>query len=118
MESADKVAVVNQYVEAFDKKDIELIKAMYADDAIVEDPLGSEPHVGIEAIIGFYTGALEMGAKLSLSGEARCAGNSVAFPFVVSVGEMTINVIDVFEFNDAGKIVSMKAYWGPENTNQ
>ncbi|NND68495.1 MAG: steroid delta-isomerase, partial [Halioglobus sp.] len=26
-----------------------------------------------------------------------------------------INIIDVFEFNDAGKVTSMKAYWGPES---
>ncbi|HBQ39884.1 MAG TPA: Nuclear transport factor 2, partial [Halieaceae bacterium] len=25
------------------------------------------------------------------------------------------DVIDVFEFNDEGKISSMKAYWGPDN---
>ncbi len=29
---------------------------------------------------------------------------------------MTIEVVDVFEFDDDGKVVSMKAYWGPENT--
>jgi steroid delta-isomerase len=30
---------------------------------------------------------------------------------------MNINIIDVFEFNDNGKVSSMKAYWGPENVN-
>ena len=29
-----------------------------------------------------------------------------------------IDVIDVFEFNDAGRVQSMKAYWGPENFTQ
>jgi steroid delta-isomerase len=29
---------------------------------------------------------------------------------------MCIEIIDVFEFNDSGKVISMKAYWGPENT--
>ena len=28
---------------------------------------------------------------------------------------MKIEVIDVFEFDGSGKVVSMKAYWGPEN---
>ena len=28
---------------------------------------------------------------------------------------MVIDIVDVFEFNDDGKIASMKAYWGPEN---
>ena len=118
MEAADKIAVVNKYVEAFEKQDMNIIKEIYAENAVVEDPVGSEPHVGIDAICSFYTIGLEMGAKLSLSGTPRCAGNSVAFPFVVTIGEMTIEVIDVFEFNDDGKITSMKAYWGPENTNQ
>jgi len=27
-------------------------------------------------------------------------------------------VIDVFEFDAAGKVVSMKAYWGQENISQ
>jgi len=29
---------------------------------------------------------------------------------------MVIDVIDVFECNEQGKVASMKAYWGPENT--
>jgi hypothetical protein len=28
------------------------------------------------------------------------------------MGEMIIEIIDVFEFNDDGKVVSMRAYWG------
>lgn len=28
---------------------------------------------------------------------------------------MVIDIIDVFEFNEQGRISSMKAYWGPEN---
>jgi steroid delta-isomerase len=28
---------------------------------------------------------------------------------------MVMDVIDVFEFDDQGKVCSMKAYWGPEN---
>ena len=39
----------------------------------------------------------------------------MAFPFQANAGGMTIDIIDVFEYNDEGKVVSMKAYWGPEN---
>jgi hypothetical protein len=28
---------------------------------------------------------------------------------------MTIDIIDVFEFDGQGKVNSMKAYWGPES---
>lgn len=115
MEAQDKIAAVHKYVEAFDKADINIIKELYADDATVEDPVGTDVHVGIEAIVAFYEGALQSGAKLELSGDPRCAGNSVAFPFAVQAPGMAVEVIDVFEFNDAGKVSSMRAYWGPEN---
>lgn len=115
MEYSDKVAVVNRYVEAFDKADMEIIREIYTEDAVVEDPVGSEPHVGIEAICTFYEVGLGAGAKLVLTGPVRGAGNAAAFPFQVQMGGMNIDIIDVFEFNDQGKITSMKAYWGPEN---
>ncbi len=116
METSDMIAAVHKYVEAFAKQDMTMIRDMYAEDAVVEDPVGTDPHVGIEAICAFYEGALGAGAKLALTGNPRCAGNSVAFPFQVRMPGMAIEVIDVFEFNDAGKVASMKAYWGPDNT--
>ena len=48
----------------------------------------------------------------------RCAGNAAAFAFEVHVAGMKIEVIDVFEFDAEGKVVSMKAYWGQENISQ
>jgi steroid delta-isomerase len=118
LEATDKIAVVNRYVEAFDKQDIAIIRDIYAADAVVEDPVGSDAHVGMDAICAFYEGALAAGARLELTGNPRCAGNSVAFPFQVKMPGMGIEVIDVFEFNEDGKVVAMKAYWGPDNALQ
>ena len=115
METKDKIAAVDRYVEAFEKADMAIIKGIYADNAIVEDPVGSDVHVGIDAVCAFYEGALASGAKLVPTGTPRCAGNAVAFPFQVTMPGMTIDVIDVFEFDQHGKVASMKAYWGPEN---
>ena len=115
MEVSDKIAAVHKYVEAFEKADINIIREIYADDAIVEDPVGTPVHVGIDAICAFYDGALSSGAKLELTGDPRCTGNAVAFPFKAVTGDFSVEIIDVFEFNDDGKVVSMKAYWGPEN---
>ncbi|MEH6580480.1 MAG: nuclear transport factor 2 family protein [Halioglobus sp.] len=115
MEANDKIAVVHQYVAAFETADMNIIREIYADDAIVEDPVGTDVHVGIEAVCGFYEGALSSGAKLALTGTPRCSGNAVAFTFQVVMPGMAIEVIDVFEFDESGKVNSMKAYWGPEN---
>ncbi|NRB40579.1 MAG: nuclear transport factor 2 family protein [Pseudomonadales bacterium] len=108
-------AIVDGYVEAFDKADLSIIDNMFADDATVEDPVGSEVRTGKEAILAFYTTAFEYGAKLKCDQPIRVAGNSVAFAFEVSMGDTKINPIDVFEINDDGKVQTMRAYWGPEN---
>lgn len=107
--------IVDGYVEAFEKADLEIIRNMFAEDATVEDPVGTEAKVGIDAIVEFYTKAFEMGAKLSLTQPIRVAGNSVAFAFDVTMGDMKISPIDVFELNAEGKVQTMRAYWGPEN---
>lgn len=107
--------IVARYIEAFDKADMTIIEDMYAADATVEDPVGTEPKVGIEAIKAFYKSAFDMGVKLEIDGKPRCAGNSVAFNFHVVMPGMKISPIDVFELNADGKVQSMRAYWGPEN---
>ncbi len=116
MEVNDKVAMVHKYVEAFAGSDMDLIREIYADDAVVEDPVGTEPNVGIDAICAFYERAFGMGVTLELTGTPRCAGNAVAFPFQVIAGDMRIEIIDVFEFDAQGKVNNMRAYWGPDNS--
>ena len=115
MDAAAKNAVVEKYIQAFATNDMDVIKDIYAENATLEDPVGSEVRHGMAAIVEFYAQAFSTGATLERSGPARCAGNAVAFPFFVHVGTMKVQAIDVFEFDAAGKVVSMKAYWGPEN---
>ncbi len=115
METQDKIAAVHRYVEAFETADINIIKELYAADATVEDPVGTDTHNGIDAIVAFYEGALSSGVKLALTGTPRCAGDEVAFPFQVKAPGMSIDVIDIFKFNAEGKVVSMRAFWGAEN---
>lgn len=117
MEASEKIAVVHKYVEAFANQDINIIKEIFAENGRVEDPVGTDIHEGIDAILAFYEGALKSGAKLELSGPPRCAGTAVAFPFQVVMPDSRIDIIDVFYFNDDGKVIDMKAYWGPENFN-
>lgn len=115
MENSDKIAAVKRYVEAFDKADMDIIRDLYAEDATVEDPVGTEVRKGIEAICEFYQVGLNAGGKLELTGAPRCAGNAVAFPFRFTMGSTNIEIIDVFEFNEDGKVASMKAYWDRDN---
>lgn len=113
------IAAVHTYVEAFDKGDVDMAVGIFADDATVEDPIGTPPHAGREAIHAFYAASMKTGAKLTLTGPLRVAAAHVAFPFQVSLNwqgrDMVIEVIDTFAFNDAGKVSRMQAFFGPSN---
>lgn len=115
MLSATLKNLPSRYAEAFEKADLGIIRELFAEDAVLEDPVGSAPRQGIEAICGFYKDAFDKGVKLNLLGAPRCAGNSVAFMFEVVIGNMKISPIDVFEVNAQGKIQHMRAYWGMDN---
>ena len=115
----DKIKAVETYINSFSKPDVDSIVGLYADDATIEDPVGTPLKEGIDAVREFYTGAVANGARLELAGTPRCAGDSVAFPFraIINMNGTTshIEIIDTFRFNEDGKVIEMKAYWGPEN---
>lgn len=112
-------AAVHEYVAAFDASSPERVAALFAADATVEDPIGTPPHVGHAAILGFYTASMQTGAKLRLEGPVRIAGDHAAFAFAVHLHlndtDMRVDVIDTFRFNDDNKVIEMKAYFGPSN---
>jgi len=112
------------YIDAFNRVDVDAIVALYADDATVEDPVGSPLKSGRKAIAEFYAYAIKSGAKLKLAAPIRGShGNSAAMAFDVELnmpqGDKTaravIRVIDVMTFDDAGKFSSMRAFWGPSD---
>ena len=119
MKTEDKVKQVHRYIEAVSGHDLEKIRSVYSIDATVEDPVGSGVHSGIDAICAFYRGAFRSGVELELAGPVRCGADFAAFPFVATThagkNDLRIDVIDVFEFDSAGKVRSMRAYWGPGN---
>jgi steroid Delta-isomerase len=115
-------ATVNRYLELLAKANAEDIAALYADDATVEDPVGSDVHIGRQAITGFYSNVPGTGNETELM-TLRALGSEVAFNWQLTVnlgegGKMAIDIISVMTFDDEGKIASMKAYWGPDDIKQ
>ena len=53
MEANTMIAMVHRYVEAFEKQDMDIIKEIYSQDALVEDPVGTDVHTGIDAVCAF-----------------------------------------------------------------
>ena len=111
-------AAMQEYIDAFNRSDADALIALFADDATVEDPVGTDPKEGIAAIAEFYRYAVSLGARLKLSAPIRTShSNSAAMAFDVSLtmeqGPCVISSIDVMTFNEQGKFTSMRAYWGP-----
>ena len=114
----EMVRAVERYVEAFDKGDAKMASDLYADEATVEDPIGTPIHQGRDAIHAFYTMSMQAGAKLRLDGPVRTGGDYAAFAFTVRVdfgGPKEIEVIDSFKLDSEGKVTEMRAYWSPAN---
>jgi len=113
---------VHRYLAAINAGDMNAVSDLYADDAKVEDPVGTEPKTG-ENILAFYQKAFAGGAKVELTGPPRVSARAAAFPFHAEVSyddgsTMHIDVIDIFEFADDGKVVKMTAHFGPSNVTR
>lgn len=135
MDKTEKMrAAVAAYFTHFNNADPAGIASIFADDATVEDPIGTPPKLGIDEIRAFYEMAVQSGSRLEQQGETRVAENHAAFAFTVHIGSLTaentavdvdiptgkmqIDVIDTFDFNDDGEVTAMRAFWGPGNIRQ
>ncbi|WP_213575460.1 nuclear transport factor 2 family protein [Rhodococcus sp. USK13] len=109
---------VERYVEVVATGTVDDVLALYADGAIVEDPVGTDPRTTVESIREFY-GVIEPLQQTSELHTLRIAGNTAAFHFslVTELGEQKLEIapIDVMTFDDDGKITTMKAYWSQED---
>ena len=122
MDLKDKIqTTVDGYFDAFDKGNAEAVVALFAENATVEDPVGSKVRTGAEGLLKFYSSAMSMRCKITPTGPARIVENEAAFPFhgVVQLPDKTMefDCIDVMTFNDDGEILTMRAFWGPGNTS-
>jgi steroid delta-isomerase len=111
--------IVDRYLAAINDGDMQAVMTIYADDAAVEDPAGTEPKRG-DDILEFYTNAFSGGAKVELTGPVRISAKAAAFPFRAEINQqggqiVTVEVIDIFEFDPDGKVSKMTAHFGPAN---
>jgi steroid delta-isomerase len=110
--------VIEAYVDRVAYGTTDEVLALYADDATVEDPVGTDVRSTRDAIREFYSGleGLEQEGRLL---SARIAGGQAAFQFELATkaGEQTytLSPIDVMTFDDDGLITSMRAFWGNDD---
>jgi steroid delta-isomerase len=115
MDHADMVKVVEAYVSAYNSKDFEGVLSLYADDATMEDPVGAPPATGKDEIRALYKMGFDMGISVELDGRVRTAAEFAVFPLCATSEQGKLYIVDLFEFNEEGRVVRMRAFWSPEN---
>lgn len=123
MDSSVMKNKLQEYVDAFNRGDLKRLMALFADEAKVEDPVGQQPKIGRQEIQAFYRESMLGGAQLELLASPRGSfGNAASITFAVHSKmegqSIRIDVTDVMTFDTNGKIVTMQAFWGPDDVQQ
>src|SRR3954470_22883496 len=114
-------AAVSAYVEHSNKRDIDALVGLFAENAQQEDPVGAPTNVGHAAIRTFFENVRQMGSlQLEVQCDAIVIGNEaiLCFSAVTDLGEQRATVpfiVDHFTFDDAGLITSLRAFWEPSS---
>jgi steroid delta-isomerase len=108
-------ATIDRYQATF-PSDREGWLALFADDATVEDPVGSPPRRGRAEIGSFWDEIHAMITSIETTVIQRPAvcDHEAAFAFeariTIGEGAVLIPIIDVMTFDDHGRIRSMRAF--------
>jgi hypothetical protein len=97
--------------------------ALYADDAIVEDPVGVSPldptghgHRGRKGLEAFWDMAIGPGNMTYQIHQSTACGDECANVWSVSNRMpdgflLTVDVISIYKVNASGKLMAMRAFW-------
>ena len=111
--------------------DLEQWLAAYAEDAVVEDPVGpsmfdehGHGHRGHAGISAFWHAAIApvhrfvftVNQSYANPGSNTCANVGTIQTFFEDGSHTTTELVMVYVINDEGLITSMRAFWEPERT--
>ena len=106
-------ATVEEYVAAVGRQDVEATLALFAEDAVQEDPVGTPPNVGRDAIRHFFEKSFRTSFSTDLTGPVLVTGDHAAFHFTITVPldgkTLTVRVIDMVRFDESGRIAELRA---------
>jgi steroid delta-isomerase len=113
---------VLRYFASFANADVDAIVSLFADNAVVEDPVDGTRMEGIAAIRKFFESGFEFvggGYDFVPEGNVRISGRHAACAAIATCEKANppfrLETLDTMTFDDAGKFTALKAYWGPAN---
>ena len=109
---------IERYQSTFSADDREGWLGLFADDAVLEDPVGSPVHEGRAALEAFWDtvhARTERGTVRMTQGPAVC-GLEAAWAFELDVTlkggrRSLVEIIDHGTFTEDGRIRSIRAFW-------
>jgi steroid Delta-isomerase len=115
---AEIEATIERYWATFSAGDRDGWLALFADDATIEDPVGTPLREGTEAIGAFFDQSQQMTDRITLEGcTVQVCGHEAAFHMqirpVIGGSEYRLDAIDVMTFDDEARITSMRAFFDP-----
>ena len=113
-------AALKAYVERINAGDCDGVVALFAPEAVIEDPLGSLPKTGAQ-IVSWFEDTVRFNTRIMPVAPIRGShANAAALVFDVTFQppdgpRLMIRSLDVCTFDAHARITSLKAYWGPED---
>jgi ketosteroid isomerase-like protein len=119
--------VSKQSMALTEARDREGWLGLFADDAVVEDPVGpsmldpeGKGRVGKAAITDFYDNVITTSEKIefTIRDSVEC-GNEVANVGQIRItmpggGVAIVPIVNIYKVNDAGQLVSLRSFWEAE----
>jgi steroid delta-isomerase len=111
--------VVAAYGAALNPVDGVAWAALFAPDATLEDPVGTPPRQGPDAVLEFAQGAATGFRELALHADGVfIAAHEAAIKWtgraVAKDGRsLTFEGVDIIQVNPQGRVTSARAYWDP-----
>jgi steroid Delta-isomerase len=111
-------ATVKRYLDLVATGKADDIVPLYAADATIEDPVGTDLRRGHEAIREFYAGFQDAKKETELA-ELRVGAGEAAFLWHLTLDagdtRTRISPISAMTFDDDARITSMRAFWSPSD---
>ena len=117
MSARQRRDAITAYFDAWSRGDRAALLALFAPDAVVVDPVGTAPNVGVDAIGRFFDHA--RGLPMTYEPVVHrivLAGDGALVSFTMrTFGEdgagVQIDVSDVMTFDAGGRITRLEAWW-------
>lgn len=110
---------LQDYIKAWTIKDKALLLSLFAEDGVLEDPVGTPPFRGHEGIGKFWDFALQDKSRRVTPRlqEIRACGDQGILRFVMEVrlpeqnAGLDLSIIEHVQFDENGKIRNLRAFW-------